>query len=168
MMIIISGLPGTGKSYFASRLASKLGAAYINSDVTRKDIDAQGRYAFEDKLNVYEEMANRAGEALRNGQSVVVDATFYRKEMRQMFFTLAKLLHKNIALIQIVADEQIVIDRLRPPRRDREAGLAVYRLVKSQFEELDRDRLTIESTADNIGDMLEKATAYISQVNDAN
>ena len=65
MMIIVSGLPGSGKSYFASRLARKFEATYINSDLMRKKIEAQGRYAFDDKLNVYEEMASRAGKNLR-------------------------------------------------------------------------------------------------------
>lgn len=164
MMIIISGLPGCGKSYLASRLAQKLGATYINSDLMRKEIDAQGRYAFEDKLNVYEEMASRAGEAVREGRRVIIDATFYRNEMRQLFFTLAKLLHTKVALIEIVADEQIVAARLSRPRAEGEADIAVYRMLKGQYEELDREHLTIESKADNIGDMLAKAAKYISKV----
>lgn len=162
-MIIVSGLPGSGKSYFASRLSQKLGATYISSDLMRKEMDAQGRYAFEDKLNVYEEMAHIAGEELREGKRVVVDATFYRKEMRDLFATLAKLLHRRMAVIKIVADEQIILERLRQPRAASEADVSVYKLVKSQYEELDGDHLVIESTNDNIGDMLKKATEYISK-----
>jgi predicted kinase len=167
MMIIVSGLPGSGKSYFASRLARQFGATYLNSDLARKEIEAQGRYAFDDKLNVYEEMASRAGEDLRKGKPVVVDATFYRKEMRQFFFTLAKLLRTSVALIEIVAEEEIILDRLRQRREVGEADLSVYKLVKSQYEALDREHLTIESKSSNIEDMLASATAYISKVNEA-
>lgn len=166
-MIMVSGLPGSGKSYFASRLSKELGASYISSDLTRKDMDAQGRYAFEDKLNVYEEMAHSAGEELRAGKRVVIDATFYRKEMRELFFTLARLLHQKIALIEIVADEQIVLARLSQPRDESEADFAVYKMVKSQYELLDIEHLAIESKTDNIKDMLTKATDYISKLNEA-
>jgi predicted kinase len=167
MMIIVSGLPGSGKTYFASKLSKELGASYISSDLTRKDMDAQGRYAFEDKLNVYEEMAHRAGEEVRAGKQVVIDATFYRKEMRELFFTLARLLHQKIALIEIVADEQIVLARLSQPRAESEADFAVYKMVKSQYELMDIEHLVIESKTDNIKDMLTKGTEYISKLDEA-
>jgi len=35
MIIIVFGLPGSGKSYFASKLAERINARYINSDVIR-------------------------------------------------------------------------------------------------------------------------------------
>jgi len=165
-MIIVSGLPGSGKSYFASRLAQKLGATYISSDLMRKEMNAQGRYAFEDKLNVYEEMAHKAAEELRKDKQVVVDATFYRKEMRELFLTLATLLHRKIVLFVIVADERVVVDRLRRPRKDSEADLAVYKLVKSQYEQMEMDHLTIESRNDNLDHMLREATEYILKVDE--
>jgi predicted kinase len=167
MMIIVSGLPGSGKSYFASRLSEELSATYISSDLTRKEIDAQGQYAFEDKLNVYEEMAYGAGQQLRNGKRVVIDATFYRKEMRELFYTLAKLLDIKIVFIEIVADEEIIAERLSKPRLTSEADYSVYKFVKSQYEALDREHLVIESTNDNIEGMLMKAVDYIAKVNES-
>ena len=86
--------------------------------------------------------------------------------MRQFFFTLAKLLHIKVALIEIVADEQVIVERLRKPRERREADLSIYRLVESQYEALDREHLTIESKPDNIDEMLAKADAYIANVNE--
>lgn len=165
-MIIVSGLPGSGKSYFASRLAKKLEAAYISSDLTRKEMNARGQYAFEDKLKVYEEMAHKAAEELRRGKQVIVDATFYRKEMRELFVTLAKLLHQKMVVFVIVADEGIAVDRLSRPRKDSEADLGVYKQVKSQYEQMDMEHLTIESKNDNLDDMLRKATEYISKVDE--
>ncbi|SFP80598.1 hypothetical protein SAMN05444277_10244 [Parafilimonas terrae] len=32
MIVIIAGLPGSGKSYFAGRIAQMLSVAYINND----------------------------------------------------------------------------------------------------------------------------------------
>ena len=164
MLILVGGLPGAGKTYFASRLSERLRAAYVSSDLMRKQMEAQGRYAFEDKLNVYEQMACRAANALRQNNPLVVDATFYCKEMREMFFTLAKLLHLKYALIEIVADEDVIRKRLDRTTAPREANLSVYRLVKSNYEQPDVPYLVIESKEDNVKEMVRTATQYISTV----
>ena len=42
MVVIVFGLPGSGKSYFASRLAGIISADYINSDRVRREIPIPG------------------------------------------------------------------------------------------------------------------------------
>lgn len=165
-IVLVGGLPGTGKSYFAVRLANKLQAKYINSDLTRKEMDAQGRYAFEDELNVYEEMVQRAAMELRRGRSVIVDATFFCERMREMFFSLARLMHIRPAFVEIIADERLARRRLSKRRTPREADLSVYDLVKTQYERPNVDHLVIESTDDNIDEMLDNTLAYISELAD--
>jgi len=49
MIIIVCGLPGSGKSFFAHRLAAKLDALHISSDKTRKEMKTLGHYTFTDK-----------------------------------------------------------------------------------------------------------------------
>jgi predicted kinase len=168
MMIIVAGLPGSGKSYFASRLSEILGAQTISSDQTRKAMNATGRYTFEEKLKVYEEMAKVAADAIRQGKTVVVDATFYRHEMRDLFMTLAKLLHKPICYFEVEADEKIVQDRLSKPRMDSEADYQVYKQLKPQYEKPEDGRLVLQSTNDNVEAMLLKALDHIKRINEGN
>lgn len=166
MLIIVSGLPGSGKSFFAKRLAQKLGAEYVNSDATRKAMDAMGRYAFEDKLNVYEVMAKRAGDGLRMGKTVVVDATFYRHEMRDLFLTLGRLLHKRVCYLEVQADETLIRERLSRPRADSEADYAVYEQLKLQYEAPPLDHMVLRSTNDNIDLMIATALGHIQQIHE--
>ncbi|HET9487429.1 MAG TPA: AAA family ATPase [Chryseosolibacter sp.] len=166
MVIIVSGLPGSGKSFFASALSRRLGAEYVGSDQTRRAMDAMGRYKFEDKLNVYEEMAKKVGDHLRKGKTVVIDATFYRHEMRDIFITLAKLLHKQLYYLEVRADEEVIQDRLSRPRVDSEADFAVYQQLKPEYEGHVGDHLVIQSTNDNLEEMLDQALAYIQGVNE--
>ena len=44
MLIAVMGLPGSGKSYFAHKLAGKLKAIYIGSDQVREKLDLLGEY----------------------------------------------------------------------------------------------------------------------------
>lgn len=165
-MILVGGLPGAGKTYFALRLSERLGATYINSDRSRKQIEAGGGYAFEDRLTVYEEMARQAKKELSQMKSVVVDATFYCHEMRDIFFTLAKLRHAKFFFIEVVADEKLILKRLGKRMARRAAGVSVYNQVKRQYERPDMDHLVIESRDDNIEEMLVSAIDYMSKVDE--
>jgi predicted kinase len=164
MMIIVSGLPGSGKSYFASRLAKDINAEYLNSDVTRQEMDARGVYAFDDKLNVYEEMARRAGEVLREGRTAVIDATFYRADMRDIFLTLARLLYQKVACFEIVAEEDIIRERLSRPRLGSRADFSVYKQLQPLYEEIDHEHLVLKSGVDNVDSMLRQAKHYIGSL----
>lgn len=167
MIILVAGLPGSGKSYFAEKLALKLGAVYLNSDRTRKSMDAMGRYGFEDKLAVYKEMVRLSHEALEAGRGVVADATFYHHSMRDLFQELAKQHSCPICLVLVHAEEALIRKRLSAPRSDSEADFKVYRYVRDQFEEITSAYLNLESTNDNLDDMLSKAIAYIRNCHEA-
>ena len=53
MVIIVCGLPGSGKSYFAERLAKKIDADYVNSDRLRKELFPSRTYSDREKATVY-------------------------------------------------------------------------------------------------------------------
>ncbi len=168
MLIIICGLPGSGKSFFARRLSMALDAHLVSSDTVRKAIEAKGRYVFDDELDVYEEMATEAGRAVRDGKDVVVEATFYRKEMRDMFSMLARLLHQKEVFIRIVSQEDLIREHLSRPRPDSQANFSIYKQLKGQYQDLEGDHLVIESKADNIESMVRKGTDYIKSQQEEN
>lgn len=162
MIIIVSGLPGSGKSFFADRLASKCDAEYLNSDKVRSEMKARGRYSVDDKLRVYTEMLNRTAILVGRGENVVVDATFYHHTMREMFLRLAHEYHVPVRVIEITADESLIKDRLSSPRQYSEADYSVYETVRDAFEEITMPHLILESTSNNIDLMLETAIEYIN------
>jgi len=162
MIILVSGLPGSGKSYFAEKLAARLGAVYLNSDQVRFTMSASGKYSFQDKLLVYREMVNQTIRFLDEKKTVIIDATFYRQVMRDLFFKLSKDKSKPIRFINVIADEELIRERLDKPRRFSEADFSVYEKVREEFEEITIPHLTLQSTNDNITLLLNKAIQYIS------
>lgn len=165
MMILVSGLPGSGKSFFASRLAKRLNADYINSDLVRKILRVTGKYAFEDKFRVYRYMAEKATALVKRGNTVVVDATFYHHSMRTLFINAAAQSRCRIYFIVIGAAEELVKERLSQPRQDSEADLGVYQSMKAQFESYIQPHLRLQSKANNIEQMLAEAIEYLSESN---
>ena len=85
MVVIVFGLPGSGKSYFASRLARIVRADYINSDRVRKEMLARRTYSNQEKEIVYNKMLATLKEDQEQNRNVVLDATFHKKETRRLF-----------------------------------------------------------------------------------
>ena len=166
MIIIASGLPGSGKSYFASRLAKKLDALYLSSDQLRLDQNALGKYSLKDKLAIYLAMSDQTAKAVDNDQNVVVDATFYHHTMRDLFVELARMHHTPLYVFLIVADEELILERLSKPRELSEADLGVYQSMKAAFEKMDMQHRVLKSERNNIEAMLQSATDYIFKIHE--
>lgn len=161
VLILVIGLPGSGKTYFAGKLAGALEISHINSDITRKNMGASGRYSMRDKVAVYKEMAAIAKNELSMNRSVVVDATFHHHSMRDPFIRLAREYPCELRFIVIKASEALIAERLKRKRTDSEADLEVYHKIKSQYESLSVPHLALESTDDNIDEMVNAAVEYL-------
>ena len=160
-LILVTGLPGSGKTFFAKELAAKLGILHINSDIIRKNTGASGHYSMRDKLSVYNVMAHVAEKEISANKSVIVDATFHHHSMRDAFVRLAQEYLCNLRVILVEAAEQLIAERLKKKRVDSEADLVVYYKIKSQYEPLSVPHLTLESTDDNIEEMVFAAVEYL-------
>ena len=166
MMIMIAGLPGSGKSYFAAKLAARFEAVYISSDQIRQAEQALGQYAYQDKLKIYREMVQLAATALKEKKVVIVDATFYQQAVRDLFFNLAKTLVVPAFFIEVFADEALIKERLMKPRQYSEADFKVYEKIKNDFEHITEPHLRLQSTNENIENMLNIAIQYINNGHD--
>lgn len=158
MVVIVLGLPGSGKSYFSERLADTIQATYINSDRLRKELFPKRTYSDNEKEIVYQAMLKRMAEAFKNGRNLVLDATFHKKSTRGLFTMNSK---EKIHFIEVWADEPIIKERLEKSRPYSEADFQVHRLIRQQWEPIEENHLRLQSTNDNIDAMLKKAAKYL-------
>ena len=144
MLIIVCGLPGSGKSSLSRKLKQKLPAVYLNTDIIRKHITSKPQYTEEEKRMVYSEMANRAEKNVNMGRNVVVDATFYSKKYRNMM----KNITKDHYIVLCALPEKLIRERLK--RREQrkngvsDAGYDVYLALKEKFEPIEGDYLEVD------------------------
>lgn len=149
-MILMCGLPASGKSWLAPRLARPLRAAVLHSDVRRKtmagvkpttrvkDDYESGLYSPQRKRATYRSLLEDAIEGLQAGHSVIVDATFSRRAYRSEFVDAAARLGLPYYVVHVTSSDEVVRERL--VRREREgrsasdADLAVYLREKESFE----------------------------------
>jgi predicted kinase len=90
-LVLVGGLPGTGKTTVARGIADRQGWELLRSDAIRKELagvpDDQAldasNYTADARAAVYQELLDRAAASLRMGISVVVDATWLDPRQRQ-------------------------------------------------------------------------------------
>ena len=160
MIIIVFGLPGSGKSYFATSLADMIKADYISSDQVRRTMFSVRTYSAREKLSVYNEMLVQMQKAVQQHKNLVLDATFYTNDIRKKFLDAAKDID-DIIFIEVRAEKSLIRERLKRPRKDSEADFQVYGKIKKQWEPLYKDHLILQSTDDNMAEMLERTAAYL-------
>jgi aminoglycoside phosphotransferase family enzyme/predicted kinase len=100
-LVLIAGLPGTGKSTLARSLAEQAGFEVIRSDAVRKELAGrattaglgtfgEGIYTQERTERTYAECLRRTEALLFEGRRVVVDASFRQDHHRRLFLEAAQ------------------------------------------------------------------------------
>ncbi|MFA7061020.1 MAG: AAA family ATPase [Pedobacter sp.] len=126
-LFITCGLMGSGKSTLAIRLSFELGITSFDSDIVRKkmaDISTdtpvfhaygEGLYTSQVNDSTYAELFRLAETELAAGRSVIIDASFKRKEERSRFAALAKSHTASFAILYVTCNE--LENRLRLAER---------------------------------------------------
>jgi aminoglycoside phosphotransferase family enzyme/predicted kinase len=124
-LVLVGGLPGTGKSTIARGIERPLGAVVLRSDVVRKELEGvepgshlavgldEGLYGPSSTGATYAELLRRAGRALGLGQSVVLDATWRDAGWRLAASDLARQTSAELAALRCVAPLETAVARVR-------------------------------------------------------
>jgi len=135
LLILVTGLMGTGKSRIASELSQRWGLDLISSDATRKQLAGlrvhehryegygKGIYSSEFSQRTYRQMFDRSSDILSEGGSVVLDATFGNRAMRQDILEVGSRLGAKSFVIECQLPEGEVKARLE--RRMEDPGTAI-------------------------------------------
>ncbi|MGO4201912.1 AAA family ATPase [Rhodococcus sp. TAF43] len=124
-LALVGGLPASGKSTVAARLAESVGALLLSSDAIRRDLFADergrdpapgfrgGRYSTESTDRVYATILGRAREALGRGISVVLDASWTDARLRRRAEAMASDAVADLVALRCVAPPAVTESRLR-------------------------------------------------------
>ena len=141
LLLITHGVSGTGKSTLTQALIEALDAVRVRSDVERKRLHGveraaaggsaldAGLYTPQASRRTYERLAQLARALLRAGHSAVVDATFIKREQRELLRAVATEARAPFVLLDIRASTAVLRERVgaraRFGRDVSEANLAV-------------------------------------------
>lgn len=142
-LLLTVGLPGVGKTTLVRHLLRLIdGAKAYESDVVRKRLLGYPpdrplpRHLYNPQVNgrTFAFIRERARRDLKEGLSVIVDATFTRREYRRPFLDMGLELGVPTVGIHVFAEEEVVLRRLRMARGVSDANVEVYLLLKRTAE----------------------------------
>ena len=111
-LVILCGLPGTGKSHFARELARRAPFVWLNSDRTRKLLVDTPSYSRREHRRVFSAMHVLTRGYLRDGYSVAFDATNLNENVRRPLYSSADAVGVEPLLIRFTAPADLVRQRL--------------------------------------------------------
>jgi len=149
-LVLMCGLPASGKSWLAQQLVAPLRAVLLHSDVRRKTLAGlapatrvragyeAGLYSPEQKRRTYRSLLGDAARKIRAGRTVIVDATFSKDAYRAPFVDAAARSGIPCLLVHVRASDAVIRERLAERARSgagaSDADLGVYRKARESFE----------------------------------
>lgn len=152
VFIVLSGLPGTGKSYFSQKLAKKFPLVILESDALCKVLFPEPTYSWRESARLFRACDHIIEKLLSMRISLILDATNLSERYRRKLYNIAKRAQAKFILVKIEAPPEIVRERLagrtRIPDRFSDADWRVYEAMKSRVEEIQHDHLRVNTHRD--------------------
>jgi len=150
MLVLITGLPATGKSTIARNLAKRLRGVLLSTDRIRRQLLKEPRYTREEKELIYRVMFLISEYLLRSGITVILDGTFYLRSLRKQVYAAASKTKSRLVVVECVCPDRVIKRRMiRRSRRRRslsDADYEVYKKLKAQYQPIRRNHIIVDTT----------------------
>jgi len=166
LLIVLVGLPGTGKSTLARALAQALPAAVVESDFVRKQLFDSPAHSGQESQLVHSVCHDVIRRLLRRGVSTVSDATNLIESQREFLYHLADQCDARLLVVRVAASEPVIRQRLeqrqvaRSPHDWSDADWSVYLRMQQRQDAIGRPFVTVKmdgDVAEAIGKVLRAA-----------
>ncbi len=151
-LVIVSGLPGTGKTHFSRELSKRFSFVTLESDVLRRVLNQSPTHSHSESARLFSAIHSLCETLLRDGISVIVDATNLTEKHRQYFYDISDRTGSNLIIVQITAPTLVIKERLE--KRGKEAGnnsdadWKVYLRMKKSVDKIKRKHYSLNTSVD--------------------
>ena len=159
-LILISALPGAGKTTLAREFARQTGGVHFEIDEVKRVIVPSDRVADEIdppeyRYKYYAETIRKLPRLFAQAPShiVIIDETFHLREFREMWREAGKELNIRVHWVEVVCRDEVVKERLglgkgRGNHILGDKAFPMYLLFKEVFEPFKGPREVVDNTKD--------------------
>ena len=169
VLVVVSGLPGTGKSYFSRRLAERILIAVVETDVMRRALFPEPDYSADESARLFRACHALIEDMVRRCIPVLLDATNLVETNRERLYNIAHRANAKLILVRVEAPPEVVAHRLgrrdegaADPEDNSSAGRSVYDRMASSVEPIRRNHLAVDTSRD-ITPVVEKIVREIQR-----
>jgi len=152
--IAVSGLPGTGKSYFCTKLVEKLPFVILESDALRKELFPSPSYSAPESARLFRALHLLIERLLKRGISLILDATNLSERYRERLYNIADQLEAKLILVRVEAPPEVVYERLKTrreranPENKSDADWSVYQRMKPSVQRIHHNHYAVDTSRD--------------------
>ena len=149
MIVIICGLPGTGKTTIAKKLAPIIDAVVLSTDKIRKELIPNPTYQRKERELIFDVMVLLAKYLHSSHKSCILDATFNKESSRNQVKNDLKLSENQFFVVECTCPEKIILFRLENRKDDySDADIFVYQQMKKIYDPVTSKHITIDTSLD--------------------
>jgi predicted kinase len=154
VFVIVSGLPGTGKSYFSRKLQERIPSVIVESDSLRKRLFPTPTYSSQESHRLFNACHRLIEEFLSSGIRVILDATNLVEQHRERLYHISQRLRVKLIIVQVEAPRELVLQRLQgrssgaDSEDNSEAGWSVYQRMRTRAERIRRNYFAVDTSRD--------------------
>jgi predicted kinase len=152
VFIIVSGLPGTGKTFLCRKLAERLPVVVLESDFLRKLIFPSPSYNATENSRLFRAIHSLIWGLLKKGISLILDATNLSERYREQLYCMADRLNTKLILVRVVSPAEVVRERLKVRAAEgvgsSDADWQVYQKLKTSVDRISRKHYAVDTSRD--------------------
>lgn len=151
VLVVLSGLPGTGKSRLAQELRRRTGVVVLESDALRRLLSPRPTHSSAESRRLFLALHAAIDRLLDGGVSCLLDATNLLESHRRPLYEIAERRGARLILVRLTAAPADVRRRLASPSqpgRVSDADAAVYERMRRQEEPIERAHFLVDTSQD--------------------
>ncbi|MBE3110077.1 MAG: ATP-binding protein [Acidobacteria bacterium] len=149
-LVLVAGLPGTGKSQFSRELTKRTNAVILESDAVRRLLFGRPVYSWLESRRVFAALHRAIEKLLEGGISCIVDATSLAEAYRHPLYDIAEKRGAKLIVVEVTAPEEVVVARLskRGGALDNlsDADIAIYERMRPNWEPISREHVVVDTS----------------------
>ncbi len=167
-LILLSGLPGTGKSYFSRMLSERMEILVLESDHLRRVLFPVPDYSSMENSRLFQACHLLIEDLLDKHVPVLFDATNLVERKREHLYSITDRLKAKLIIVRVSAPEEEVQRRLqlRTEGADKDgnsdADWEVYSRMRTSMEPIRRNHFVVDTSRD-VTPVLDKVVGEVNK-----